>query len=85
LNILLTLDRNYLPALRVLLTSIFLNNPGEALDVYIADVVMVFGGEAVLRNIDVQCFVWIVQEYGCEQNAQCRQIIPIERKQNVQN
>lgn len=36
LNILLTLDRNYLPALRVLLTSIFLNNPDEALDIYIA-------------------------------------------------
>lgn len=36
LNILLTLDRNYLPPLRVLLTSMFVSNPGELFDVYIA-------------------------------------------------
>jgi len=36
LNILLTLDRNYLLPLRVLITSLFINNPGEGFDVYIA-------------------------------------------------
>lgn len=36
MNILLTLDRNYLPPLRVLLTSMFINNPDEQFDVYIA-------------------------------------------------
>jgi len=36
LNILLTLDRNYLAPLRVLLTSLFVNNPGEHFDLYVA-------------------------------------------------
>ena len=35
MNILLTLDRNYLLPLRVLLTSLFLNNPGESFDIYV--------------------------------------------------
>ena len=36
LNILLTLDRNYLLPLRVLLTSLLINHPGEHFDFYIA-------------------------------------------------
>lgn len=36
MNILLTLDRNYLLPLRVLLTSLLINNPGEHFDFYIA-------------------------------------------------
>lgn len=36
MNILLTLDRNYLLPLRVLLTSMFINHPDEVFDVYIA-------------------------------------------------
>ena len=35
MNILLTLDRNYLPPLRVLLTSLFLNNPNECFALYV--------------------------------------------------
>lgn len=35
MNILITLDRNYLPALRVLLCSMLINNPGEAFAVHI--------------------------------------------------
>jgi len=35
LNILVTLDRNYLVPLRVLLCSLFLNNPGEVFDIYL--------------------------------------------------
>lgn len=36
MNILLTLDRNYLLPMRVLLTSLLINNPGEHFDFYIA-------------------------------------------------
>lgn len=36
MNILLTLDRNYLPPMRVLLTSLFVSNPGEQFHIYIA-------------------------------------------------
>lgn len=36
MNILFTLDRNYLLPLRVTLTSLFINNPNEAFDIYIA-------------------------------------------------
>lgn len=36
LNILLTLDRNYILPARVLLASLCINNPGEQFDVYIA-------------------------------------------------
>lgn len=36
MNIFLTLDRNYLPPMRVLLTSLFVNNPGERFHIYIA-------------------------------------------------
>ena len=36
MNILLTLDRNYLVPMRVLLTSLFLNNPGECFHIYLA-------------------------------------------------
>lgn len=35
INLLMTLDRNYLPQLMVLLTSIHLNNPGESFAVYL--------------------------------------------------
>ena len=35
MNILVTLDRNYLHPLRVMLGSLYLNNPGEAFDVYL--------------------------------------------------
>lgn len=35
MNILLTLDQNYLLPLRVLLTSLFVNNPGETFDIYV--------------------------------------------------
>lgn len=35
INLLVTLDENYLPRLRVLLTSIYLNNPGTAFHVYL--------------------------------------------------
>lgn len=35
MNILLTLDRNYLPPMRVLLTSLFINNPGEIFDIHV--------------------------------------------------
>ena len=35
MNILVTLDRNYLPPLRVMLGSLYLNNPGETVDVYL--------------------------------------------------
>ena len=33
MNILVTLDRNYLPPLRVMLNSLLLNNPGESFEV----------------------------------------------------
>ena len=36
MNILLTLDRNYLAPMRVLLTSLFLTNPSEIFHIYIA-------------------------------------------------
>ena len=36
MNILVTLDRNYLPPLRVLLTSLFLHKPGEHFHIYLA-------------------------------------------------
>lgn len=36
MNILVTLDRNYLLPLKVLLTSLLINNPGECFDVYLA-------------------------------------------------
>ena len=35
MNILVTLDRNYLQPLRVMLGSLYLNNPGETFDVYL--------------------------------------------------
>lgn len=35
MNILVTLDRNYLPPLRVMLGSLYLNNPGQTVDVYL--------------------------------------------------
>lgn len=35
MNILLTLDRNYLLPLRVLLTSVFINNPDEDFDIFV--------------------------------------------------
>jgi len=35
MNILVTLDRNYLLPLRVMLNSLFLNNPGEHFDIYL--------------------------------------------------
>ena len=35
MNILVTLDRNYLQPLRVILGSLYLNNPGEAFDIYL--------------------------------------------------
>ena len=35
LRLLVTLDRNYLPQLRVLLTSVAVNNPGETAEVYL--------------------------------------------------
>ena len=35
MNILVTLDRNYLPPLRVMLGSMYLNDPGETFDVYL--------------------------------------------------
>ena len=35
MNLLVTLDRNYLEPLRVMLFSLFLNNPGERFDVYL--------------------------------------------------
>ena len=35
MNLLVTLDRNYLPPLRVMLGSLFLNNPGEVFDIYV--------------------------------------------------
>ena len=34
MNILVTLDRNYLPPLRVMLGSLLLNDPGETFDIY---------------------------------------------------
>lgn len=36
LNILVTLDENYVPPLRTMLKSLFLNNPAERFDVYMA-------------------------------------------------
>lgn len=36
LNILVTLDIHYLSPLNVMLTSLFLNNPGECFDIYVA-------------------------------------------------
>ncbi len=36
MNILVTLDRNYLPPLKVMLHSLFLNNPGEHFQIYMA-------------------------------------------------
>lgn len=35
MNILVTLDRNYLQPLRVMLGSLYLNNPGETFDIYL--------------------------------------------------
>ena len=34
IHILVTLDENYLPPLRVMLTSLFVNNPGEKIEVW---------------------------------------------------
>jgi len=34
IHILVTLDENYLPPLRVMLTSVFVNNPGEKMEVW---------------------------------------------------
>lgn len=36
MNILVTLDKNYLEPLKVLITSLLLNNPGEFFDIYVA-------------------------------------------------
>ena len=36
MNILVTLDRHYLPPLRVMLTSLLLGHPGEQPDIYVA-------------------------------------------------
>lgn len=36
MNIFVTLDRNYLPPLRVMLTSLFMNNPGEEIALWLA-------------------------------------------------
>lgn len=36
MNILFTLDKNYLQPLKVLITSLLLNNPGEFFDIYVA-------------------------------------------------
>ena len=36
MNIFVTLDRNYLPPLRVMLGSLLINNPGEDFDIYLA-------------------------------------------------
>ena len=35
LSLLVSLDKNYLPQLQVLLTSLRLNNPGETIDLYL--------------------------------------------------
>ena len=35
INILVTLDRNYIPQLRVLLTSLYINHPGQQFDIYL--------------------------------------------------
>ena len=34
IHILVTFDENYLPPLRVMLTSVFVNNPGEKMEVW---------------------------------------------------
>ena len=36
MNILVTLDKNYLSPLKVMLTSLLLNNPNECFEIYIA-------------------------------------------------
>lgn len=52
LNLLVSLDENYLPQLEVLLTSIAVNNPGEAMNVYLMHSGM---GEAALARAEGRC------------------------------
>ena len=55
MNILFTLDRNYLPPLRVMLVSLLMNNPGEEFHIYLAgdgltqeDILAVHAGEETI-------------------------------------
>ena len=52
MNILITLDENYFPRLRVLLTSLKMNNPGEHFDIY-----LLYSGlsERMLRAVERWC------------------------------
>ena len=36
MNILVTLDKNYLPPLKTMLMSLFINHPGDSFDMYLA-------------------------------------------------
>ena len=36
MNILITLDKNYLPPLKTMLISLFINHPGDSFDIYLA-------------------------------------------------
>ena len=52
INLLVTLDDNYMPQLQVLLTSIHINNPGESFEIW-----MIHSGiaQAWLDKIEKQC------------------------------
>jgi len=72
LNILITLDRNYLEALKVMLGSMYLNNPCESFDIYfIADGI----GERDLSCLDALCpdggvrYHFLSLSDGCFRNA----------------
>lgn len=52
MNILVTLDRNYLKPLNVLLASLFVNNPGERFDLYLISDDLT---EEQLRGTDALC------------------------------
>jgi len=52
MNILVTLDRNYLPPLRVMLGSLFLNNPGESFNICLVTD-SIFAGD--LRGLSALC------------------------------
>lgn len=52
MRLLVTLDENYLPQLQVLLTSIWLNNPSEAIELYFMHSRV---SESAVKEVDAQC------------------------------
>ena len=61
INILVTLDQNYIPQLKVLLTSVMVNNPDESFSVYLLHSSI---PEKEIRSIGAWCL-----EHGWELHA----------------